>query len=89
MWTPGNGNNNTGWDNPEFADLLKQSFQDPDSAHRFDLLKQAETILVEQAPTLLIAWYARNYLIHPSVEGWHPLLLANNPYESLRLVPKR
>ncbi len=89
MWTPGNGNNNTGWDNPEFADLLKQSFEDPDSTHRFDLLKQAETILVEEAPILLIAWYGRNYLVHPSVEGWHPLLLANNPYQTLRLVPGR
>lgn len=89
MWTPGNGNNLTGWDSPQFADLLKQSFQDADLTHRFELLHQAETLLVEDAPLLLIAWQARNYLLHPSVEGWHPLLLANNPYQYLRLVPGR
>ena len=89
MWTPGNGNNNTGWDSPAFADLLRQSFQEVDATKRFDLLRQAETLLVGEAPVLLVAWYARNYLIHPSVEGWHPLLLANNPYQFIRLVPGR
>jgi len=87
MWTPGNGNNLTGWNNPAFAGLLKQSFQDSDLTHRFKLLHQAETLLIEDAPVLLIAWQARNYMLHPSVEGWHPLLLANNPYQYLRLVP--
>jgi oligopeptide transport system substrate-binding protein len=89
MWTPGNGNNLTGWDSPQFADLLKQSFQDADLVHRFQLLHQAETLLIEDAPILPIGWQARNYLLHPSVEGWHPLLLANNPYQYLRLVPGR
>ena len=89
MWTPGNGNNNTGWDNPEFVKLLQQSFQEADAARRFELLHQAETILVGEAPVLLIAWQARNYLIHPSVEGWHPLLLSNNPYQFIRLAPGR
>ncbi len=89
MWTPDNGNNNTGWENPEFVKLLQKSFQESDATRRFDQLHQAETILVEDAPILLIAWQARNYLIDPAVEGWHPLLLANNPYQFLRLVPGR
>lgn len=89
MWTPGNGNNNTGWANPAFVKLLQQSFQEPDAARRFEILKQAETILVGEAPMLPVSWYSRNYLVHPSVEGWHPLLLANNPYQFIRLVPGR
>ena len=89
MWTPGNGNNLTGWNNPEFVNLLQKSFQETDGTRRFELLRQAETIFVEEAPVLFIAWQSRNYLIHSSVEGWHPLLLANNPYQFLRLVPGR
>ena len=89
MWTPGNGNNNTGWENPAFVNQLKRSFQETDSSRRFELLHQAESILVEDAPVLLVAWQARNYLVHPSVEGWNPLLLANNPYQFIRLVPGR
>jgi oligopeptide transport system substrate-binding protein len=89
MWTPGNGNNLTGWESPEFVKLLQQSFQETDAARRFDLLRQAESIFVNESAILPIAWQSRNYLIHPSVEGWHPLLLANNPYQFLRLVPGR
>ncbi|MES2475517.1 MAG: peptide ABC transporter substrate-binding protein [Verrucomicrobiota bacterium] len=89
MWTPGNGNNNTGWESPQFVTLLQQSFQEVDSAKRFDLLHQAETILVEDTPILLVAWQARNYLVDPAVEGWNPLLLSNNPYQFMRLIPGR
>jgi oligopeptide transport system substrate-binding protein len=89
MWTPNNGNNNTGWENAEFVKLLQQSFQEVDAKQRFDTLHQAETLLVQDAPVLLVAWQARNYLVHPSVEGWYPLLLSNNPYQFIRLVPGR
>jgi len=89
MWTPGNGNNLTGWDSPAYVKLLKQSFQEADPNRRFDLLRQAETIFVDETPVLLVGWQARNYLVHPSVEGWNPLLLANNPYQFIRLVPGR
>ena len=89
IWTAGNGNNNTGWDSPAFAKLLNQSFSEPDAIRRFELLHQAEKILIDDAPILPIAWQARNYLVHPSVEGWHPLLLSTNPYQFIRLVPGR
>ena len=88
MWMPDNGNNNTGWSNPAFVDLLKRSFQETDATKRFDLLRQAETIFSEEAATIPIAWQASNYLVDPSVQGWHPLLLANHPYEHVRLVPR-
>lgn len=89
MWTPGNGNNNTGWENPDFHSLLKKSFQETDASRRFALLGEAENLLINDAPVVVIAWQARNFLLHPSVQGWHPLLLANNPYQSIRLVPRR
>jgi oligopeptide transport system substrate-binding protein len=89
MWTPDNGNNLTGWNNPAFAKLLQDSFQETDATKRFALLAQAESLLIEDAPVLFIAWQSRNYLLHPSVEGWNPLLLANNPYEMIRLIPGR
>ncbi len=87
MWTPGNGNNNTGWDNSEFAELLKKSFQESDAARRLAIFHEAETILMNEAPILPITWQSRNYLLHPAVQGWHPLLLSNNPYQFLRLQP--
>ena len=89
MWTPGNGNNLTGWDSPAYVKLLKQSFHEADPNRRFELLRQAEAIFIDETPVLLVGWQARNYLVHPSVEGWNPLLLANNPYQFIRLIPRR
>ncbi len=89
MWSPGNGNNNTGWNNPAYAKLLQQSCQESDGTRRFERLHQAEAILIEEAPVVVVAWKARNYLVHPSVEGWNPLLLANNPFQFIRLTPRR
>ncbi len=89
MWTPGNGNNNTGWNSPAYASLIKQSCEETDATRRFSLLKQAETLFVQDCPVLLLGWYSRNYLIAPDVQGWNPLLLANNPYQFLRLVPRK
>jgi oligopeptide transport system substrate-binding protein len=88
MWTDGNGNNLTGWSNPKFEELLKQSHQEADPAKRYALLREAETVMTAESPTLLLAWYARNYLMDPSVENWHPLLLDNHPYDVLRLRTK-
>jgi len=88
MWTEGNGNNLTGWSSPKFEELLKKSHQEADPVARYALLREAEIVLTDESPTLLLAWYARNYLMHPSVEGWYPLLLDNHPYDVLRLRSK-
>jgi oligopeptide transport system substrate-binding protein len=89
MWSPGNGNNNTGWFSQPFADKLAESFQLTDPAERYSKLKQAEQILLAEAPIAPVAWRSKNYLIHPSVQGWDPLLLDCHPYTSVRLVPQK
>jgi oligopeptide transport system substrate-binding protein len=88
MWSEGNGNNLTGWAHPRFEELLQKSHQEADPARRYAILSEAETIFTEEVPVILVAWYARNYLLHPSVENWHPLLLDNHPYDVLRLRAK-
>lgn len=88
LWTAGNGNNLTGWSHPKYEELLQQSHQEADPAERYALLREAETVMTSESPVLLVAWYARNYLMHPSVENWSPLLLDNHPYEVIRLRTK-
>lgn len=88
MWTPGNGNNNTGWDSPEFMAKIEESFEITDTTGRFEILREAEEIFLEDAPVAPIAWWGKNYLLHPSVKGWEPLLLDNHPFTSLKLVPQ-
>jgi len=88
MWSAGNGNNRTGWASEPFGEKLKESFQANNPADRYRLLYEAEEILLNDSPATPISWWGKNYLIHPSVKGWEPLLLDNHPYTNVRLVPQ-
>lgn len=89
MWTEGNGNNLTGWSNETYEDLLEQSNQEPDPDARYDLLRRAENIFLDESPITPLTWNSRNYLLHPSVKNWHPLLLDNHPYDKIHLEPSQ
>ena len=52
-----NGNNDTGWENAQYADLLKQSVVETDPQARLDLLLQAEAIMVDEMPVAPIYFY--------------------------------
>ncbi len=85
MWTPGNGNNNTGWSDPKYDALLREAALKSDPAERFALFRQAESLFMDAQPVLPISYQARNYLLRPEVKNWHPLLLDNHPWDAIRL----
>jgi oligopeptide transport system substrate-binding protein len=87
MWTKGNGNNNTGWDSPQYSGLLREAALQPDTASRYRTLAEAEGILMDEMPILPIAWYTRLYLHRPEVKGWYPLVLDNHPWKTISLDP--
>lgn len=89
IFTPASNHNNTGWVSQPFLDKINLSLQVSDPAERFSILKQAEEILLTDAPIAPIAWRSKNYLIHPSVQGWDPLLLDCHPYTNVSLVPQK
>ncbi len=81
MWTTGNGNNNTGWSNPTYDNLISAIKQEGDPEKRTALLHKAEEILMEDLPIAPIYWYTRIFLKDPRVQGWDPKLLDNHPYK--------
>lgn len=83
----GDGNNRTGFANPQFDALLAQANQQRDLLARFDLLAQAEAILLDQLPILPLTWSDNLFLLHPSVTGWQPKPLMDQPYKYVRLDP--
>ena len=85
MWTKGNGNNNTGWSDERYEQILREAALQADPAKRLEMFQQAETLLMESLPILPISHYARNYLHHPSAKNWHPLLLDHHPWKDIRL----
>lgn len=85
IWTPGNGNNNTGWSDPRYDSLLRAAALKAIPAERIALFREAEGLLMDAQPILPISYYTRNYLLRPEVKGWHPLLLDNHPWGAIRL----
>ena len=88
MWTRGNGNNNTGWDSPEYEARLRAAARQPDAHARLATLADAEAVLMDAMPILPVAWYSRIYLHRPEVQGWYPLVLDNHPWKNISLKPQ-
>ncbi len=89
MWTTGNGNNMTGWASPEFDALIAKARTVRDTADRFAVLRQAESLFLDDLPVIPLYVYVRNYLVSPMVTGWEPKLLDSRPWKhiGLRLDP--
>jgi oligopeptide transport system substrate-binding protein len=69
----GNGNNDSGYSNPRYDELLAAAGVATDSAARADLLRQAEAVIVEEdCPILPILHYSETVAIKPYVRGLYP-----------------
>lgn len=87
VFTSDSGDNHTGWKNPAYDSLLAQAERTADSAQRFALLEQAESILMQEAPLIPIYYLTTIRLVHPAVHGWHATLLDHHPYKYVWLEP--
>ena len=85
MWRTGDGNNNTGWSNPKYDQLLDQSAQTADPQRRLAILRQAEQLWLSEPGGIPIYWYTRCYLLDPSVKNWNALALDNHNYKFIDL----
>ncbi len=87
VFSGNSGNNNTGWNNPEYDDLLYQSDRTAETEARYALMYRAEEILLREAPIIPIYYYTTVRLVHPAVRGWYPTLLDRHPYKHVWLEP--
>ncbi len=85
LFTSTSGNNNTGWKNPAYDRLIAAASRELDTPRRFELLRQAEALVVEAAPAAPVFFGERTYLIHPDVKNWVPALLGVHRYQTIRL----
>ena len=81
IFTTGNGNNDTGWSNPDYDRLIREAQRAQSDEERVRLMKQAEAIFLTELPIVPIYWYTSPYLKDPRVQGWNPKLLDNHPYK--------
>ncbi len=69
----GNGNNDSGFSNGQFDRLLIQARGETDVVRRSALLREAESIVVQQEfPIIPILHYSTAIAINPKIHGLHP-----------------
>ena len=77
--TSTSGNNNTGWSNATFDQMMKESNIIRDVDERNAHLARAEELLISEMPVIPIYYYTRKYLLDPRVKGWHFNILSAHP----------
>lgn len=83
MWKSNSSFNDGGYNNPEFDELLSQAAMESDAA-RYQLLSQAEQILLEGAEVLPVQHVPSLHLIDLRyIDGWYPNALDIHPLKDL------
>ncbi|HEY3762375.1 MAG TPA: peptide ABC transporter substrate-binding protein [Verrucomicrobiae bacterium] len=79
------GNNRTGWKDPQYDSLIQQANEEVDIKKREQLFQQAETILVSnQVPIAPLYFYKGiNYYDTNKIRGIYPNLLDDHPLQSI------
>ena len=65
----GDGNNRTGWSDPEYDRLLAEAEREGDAPKRLALLRRSEDVLLERGPIIPVYHYATWELLKPYVHG--------------------
>ncbi|KHF39339.1 peptide ABC transporter substrate-binding protein [Halalkalibacter okhensis] len=69
---PGSGFNRGDWEgevHQQYVDIVNASYEEADPEKRFELLMEAEELLMEEAIVNPIYFYNRSYLVNPEVEN--------------------
>jgi oligopeptide transport system substrate-binding protein len=69
MWTTTNGNNDTGWSNKTYDNLIFGAFKVADPIARAKMLHQAEDILMNEMPIMPVYFYVNQNVMKPWVKG--------------------
>lgn len=64
--------NNTGWWDKRYVDLLDEANRNPDRAKRFALLGKAEQLMVDAQPIISVETATVNWTKKPYVKGMYP-----------------
>jgi oligopeptide transport system substrate-binding protein len=88
MFTTTNGQNNTGFSNTEYDRLIESASRERDPSHRMKILREAETILMDELPIVPIYFYVTKNMWKPEVEGIYDNVRDTHPYNRIRLTGK-
>lgn len=70
IYMTGNGNNRTGFSDSEFDALMRRASEEGDHTRRFAMLREAEEIVLREAPAIPLFYYVGTNLVKPRLRGW-------------------
>lgn len=85
MWVTDRGNNETGWSNKQYDNLIAQAASSGDLEKRKEYFAKAEDLLLEDMPVIPIYIYTRKFLKKPEVKGWFPNIQDYHPLKHVYL----
>ena len=83
MFVTGGDNNCTGWGNAEYDKLIAAAAVETDPTKRFEMLHQAETILMDEMPIIPFYNYVSKNMVKPYVRGFYNNIQDNHPLSAI------
>jgi oligopeptide transport system substrate-binding protein len=88
MFVTGGGNNQTGWSNKRYDELIAAAGRELDPAKRAQVLVEAEKLLIEQEmPIIPIYIYVKKGLLSPKVCGFYENVRDQHPLQFVWMEP--
>ena len=72
MWLTGGPQNDTGWSNKQYDDLVLGAAKETDPTKRLKMLSDAEQIFIDEMPVIPIYFYTSRNVVNPKIEGFFP-----------------
>lgn len=83
MFQTGNENNQTGWGNKRYDELIESAAREADAAKRMRILHDAEEILMREVPIAPIYFYRSKDMVQTYVKGFYHNLRDEHPLWAL------
>jgi len=71
MFITDGAQNQTGWSNQDYDDLVAKAAEEEDAEKRLALLYRAEQILIEEQPIIPFYYYTTKELVKPHISGFY------------------
>ncbi len=84
-FTAGATNNFPGWQSVQYDEWLAAAARQADPDDRTEMMRRAETLLLESAPIAPLYFNVQNWLMAPRVHQWHQDALWNRSYDEITL----
>ena len=67
LMRPNRGNNKTGWEDNRYDDLVAKANSTNNQVERYQLLDEAEKLLIDNMPIIPLYTYVRAYQLSPEI----------------------